>query len=435
MVKWRGFPSEQNTWEPEENMINCDDIMDDFLIKQGILASGWDYSSGSSYRSLPSSSKSKNKFPFKATILDDEDEEDKESNTNFKLIDSSNEQHKRKKQKTERIIEVSIPVESKRFPSSFSIASSIDTSPQQSFKGTTTSSPMMSSGREAQRSIELFQASLLNIEGPPIRVINEIDDVGLPKDFIYIDECIYSEGIPVQDKDFLIGCQCFTCDTSDFCMCAENNNEGILPYTPDGLLANFSRKSAIFECNDRCFCGPSCQSRVVQKGRKIQMDIVRMSEGKGWGAVSREFIPKGSFVAQYTGEIITNIEATKRTKKYGPERMYLFDLDYNYENGYECEFTIDALKCGNISHFFNHSCEPNLLVRAVLINNLDPRMHLVAFFASRDILPNEEVTFDYMGQRDGVTNESFRSTTNAILKRPKIKCLCGTKSCRKYVYL
>ena len=316
---------------------------------------------------------------------------------------------------TKRALEVSVPVESKKFRS----------------LSATYSSP---SSKASTQTVEAFQNALKGAQGPPIRVINQIDDAGLPKDFRYIDECIFAPGIPIPDKDFLVGCDCFGCDRSDYCVCTENNN-GTMPYTPEGLLADFSKKSAIFECNERCFCGPGCPSRVVQKGRKIRMDIVRISEAKGWGVITREPIPKGSFAAQYTGEIITNVEATKRTKKYGPERMYLFDLDYNYDSGCECEFTIDAIKHGNISHFFNHSCEPNLQVRAVLINNLDPRMHLVAFFASRDIRVGEELTFDYMGQRDGVTHESHRSVTNAVLKRPKIKCLCGTKSCRKYVYL
>ena len=30
LVKWRGYPSEQNTWEPRKNLINCDTKLEKF---------------------------------------------------------------------------------------------------------------------------------------------------------------------------------------------------------------------------------------------------------------------------------------------------------------------------------------------------------------------------------------------------------------------
>ena len=32
----------------------------------------------------------------------------------------------------------------------------------------------------------------------------------------------------------------------------------------------------------------------------------------GWGVRARELIPKGSFIAEYCGEVISNAEADKR---------------------------------------------------------------------------------------------------------------------------
>lgn len=72
---------------------------------------------------------------------------------------------------------------------------------------------------------------------------------------------------------------------------------------------------------------------------------------------------------------------------------YLFDLDY--DKGDQNLFTVDAFKYGNVSHFINHSCDPNLIVYNVWINCLDPDLPRLALFASQDIKKGEEITFDY----------------------------------------
>ncbi|RXG51199.1 Histone-lysine N-methyltransferase SUV39H2 [Armadillidium vulgare] len=72
---------------------------------------------------------------------------------------------------------------------------------------------------------------------------------------------------------------------------------------------------------------------------------------------------------------------------------YLFDLDYN--KGDQNPYTVDAVKYGNVSHFINHSCDPNLVVFNVWVNCLDPDLPKLALFASRDIKKGEEITFDY----------------------------------------
>ena len=73
---------------------------------------------------------------------------------------------------------------------------------------------------------------------------------------------------------------------------------------------------------------------------------------------------------------------------------YLFDLYYN--DGERHPYTIDAGAYGNISHFINHSCEPNLAVFAVWINCLDPNLPNLALFATRNIREGEEIAFDFM---------------------------------------
>lgn len=132
-------------------------------------------------------------------------------------------------------------------------------------------------------------------------------------------------------------------------------------------------------------------------------------------------IKANTFVSEYVGEVITVEEAEKREQNYESGVSYLFDLDY-YEDHFE--FTIDATKFGNVSHFFNHSCNPNLMVYSCWINTADPRLPRLAFFTTRNVLVGEELTFDYQ------MNKSEGSTT----KHGKIPCLCGATNCSGYIY-
>mmetsp|Transcript_18306 Transcript_18306/g.42621 ORF Transcript_18306/g.42621 Transcript_18306/m.42621 type:complete len:168 (-) Transcript_18306:75-578(-) len=66
---------------------------------------------------------------------------------------------------------------------------------------------------------------------------------------------------------------------------------------------------------------------------------------------------------------------------------------------------IDARWVGSVGRFLNHSCEPNLEALTVRIGHLKPR---VAFFATRDILKGEELTYDY-----GSPSEYFESPSDA----------------------
>lgn len=79
----------------------------------------------------------------------------------------------------------------------------------------------------------------------------------------------------------------------------------------------------IFECNDVCGCNKLlCKNRVVQNGSKVPLQIFECDEKtKGLGVKTLIKIPRGSFVAEYTGEILTDVEADRRT-----DDSYFFDL-------------------------------------------------------------------------------------------------------------
>lgn len=79
----------------------------------------------------------------------------------------------------------------------------------------------------------------------------------------------------------------------------------------------------IFECNDVCGCNKLlCKNRVVQNGAKVALEVIECSNSiKGWGVRAMTNIVRGTFVAEYTGEILTDTEADQRT-----EDSYFFDL-------------------------------------------------------------------------------------------------------------
>lgn len=109
-------------------------------------------------------------------------------------------------------------------------------------------------------------------------------------------------------------------------------------YKENGTLRG-GCSNVIYECNSGCRCGVTCHNRRVQLGSAHPLCVFRTEE-KGWGVKTLERIPKGSFVIEYTGEVINNKEAEVRGTRYDEQGVtYLFDLDI-YET--HRPLTIDA---------------------------------------------------------------------------------------------
>ncbi|XP_032449720.1 histone-lysine N-methyltransferase SUV39H2 isoform X3 [Prionailurus viverrinus] len=130
----------------------------------------------------------------------------------------------------------------------------------------------------------------------------------------------------------------------------------------------------------------------------------------------------------YLSQVITSEEAERRGQLYDNKGItYLFDLDYESD-----EFTVDAARYGNVSHFVNHSCDPNLQVFNVFIDNLDTRLPRIALFSTRTINAGEELTFDYQMKGSGdVSSDSVDHSP--AKKRVRTVCKCGAVTCRGYL--
>jgi len=300
-----------------------------------------------------------------------------------------------------------------------------------------------------------------------VSVINDVDLEGPPTTMAYINAYKAGEGIVLPD-DPLVGCSCNVCNSSSKNCC--NAAAGVdMAYTAHGKL-KLEIGQAIYECNKRCQCPPTCSNRIVQNGRKSKLAIYRTDNGCGWGVKSLDNIKKGSFVVEYVGEVITSEEAERRGKQYDEDgRTYLFDLDFN--RGEDNLYTVDAARHGNLSHFINHACDPNLSIFNVYINCLDLDLPQLCLFARRDIRKGEQLTFDYCqstataedgGSSSFVGSPSksklsgvFRSPSSKSIGSPtnrkfgsidnrngpttanaanRTRCRCGSKNCRTWLF-
>jgi [histone H3]-lysine9 N-trimethyltransferase SUV39H len=91
-------------------------------------------------------------------------------------------------------------------------------------------------------------------------------------------------------------------------------------------------------------------------------------------------------------------------------------------------FDVDGELVGGPVRFINHSCEPNCRQFVVSWNRHDRERYNLAFFALEDISADTELTFDYMDSDDGDDLQV------AEIDDGLVPCLCGTPSCRKWLW-
>ncbi|OUM60979.1 hypothetical protein PIROE2DRAFT_45708 [Piromyces sp. E2] len=285
--------------------------------------------------------------------------------------------------------------------------------------------------QQIEKNIRDWVNILVDGQFDKITVFNDIDLDGPPSDFKYITTCEYGEDVPRPEdiSDFIIGCDCVGgCENEILCSCSVRDSYDVpisFSYNKNGEVL-ITRSNIIHECNSKCFCGPDCPNRVIQKNSIPYLEIFK-TKNKGWGVRTKEFIRKSTFVAEYTGEIIKTDRVSERIKNDIERTHYIFDIDILGEP----EYSIDAYKMGNITHFINHSCDPNLEVYCAQCDYYEMNIFRIAFFAKRDIQIDEELTFDYIGiEKPG----GYLKNDSEEEKNLFVVCHCGSANCRGYVY-
>ncbi|XP_058215580.1 histone-lysine N-methyltransferase SUVR4-like isoform X1 [Rhododendron vialii] len=182
----------------------------------------------------------------------------------------------------------------------------------------------------------------------------------------------------------------------------------------------------IKECWRKCGCDMLCGNRVVQRGISRELQVFLTNEGKGWGLRSLQDLPKGAFVCEYVGEILTNMELYERNQQSsGSERHtypVILDADWASEGLLKDEeaLCLDATFNGNVARFINHRCsDANLLEIPVEVETPDRHYYHLAFFTKRKVDALEELTWDY-----GIDFYDHNHPIKAF------QCCCGSGLCR-----
>ncbi|CAO2190227.1 unnamed protein product [Urochloa humidicola] len=305
-----------------------------------------------------------------------------------------------------------------------------------------------------------------------ISVVNEFGSETCPPSFYYISRNIIFQNAHINisiarigDEDCCADCSGNCLSASFPCACARATG-GDFVYTPEGLVKTafldectsvnyFPEKHHRFyckacplerskneaspgpckghlvrkfikECWSKCGCGMQCGNRVIQRGITCILQVYFTQEGKGWGLRTLEDIPKGAFVCEYAGEVLTSTEMYERAIQNARNgkhmKQVLLDADWSSEGVLRDEeaLGIDGTFYGNVGRFINHRCyDANLVQIPVEVETPDHHYYHLAFFTTKKVEAFEELTWDYGIGFDDVDgpNKAFR-------------CMCRSRYCR-----
>ncbi|XP_055343751.1 histone-lysine N-methyltransferase met-2-like [Paramacrobiotus metropolitanus] len=266
-----------------------------------------------------------------------------------------------------------------------------------------------------------------------IPLINCFSDK-LPDTFNYSKKCVKSEAVVKLMERLSItersqGCDCQgVCGPGCFCISLVEDDYG---YKSSRLP---ERSLYIVECNDHCKCGPNCGNRVTTSTVQFPV-LLYYYPTKGWGVRALCDIPIGTFMGFYLGKIITDQEISENNDKYLVALDYEKTVDRSHVTNPDGSISttaaapiadeenmcnIDGRQFGNVSRFFNHSCDPNLFAQNIHREMFSSRVYHIGFFTKKDVKAGDELCWDYA------------YTPHSIDGR-QIKCMCGAANCRKFM--
>lgn len=192
------------------------------------------------------------------------------------------------------------------------------------------------------------------------------------------------------------------------------------------MVLKDSRKcmDLIYECNDLCKCQMDCENRLVQFGPRTGLKIINSKkESMGFGLLTEEKIPKGGFLCEYSGEVLTKSEALKRNLLNDQlnQMNYIVCLNERSldEKNLPIQTFIDPSHKGNIGRYMNHSCDPNCFIVSIRVNSLVPKLGI---FALNEIQPEEELFYHYGG---GQSSKNYEKNLKP--------CCCGSNICTGFL--
>jgi len=128
---------------------------------------------------------------------------------------------------------------------------------------------------------------------------------------------------------------------------------------------------------------------------------VQETVDKGLGVFAVTDIPKGNFVLEYSGELITGPEAQSREVSYSQDQSvgcFLYYFKWR-----DTSYCVDAsANSGRLGRLVNHSKKKANLQSRVFEHKGVPH---ILFFATTDIHSGEELLYDYGDRRPSAVND------------------------------
>ncbi|XWS47032.1 hypothetical protein CRYUN_Cryun14cG0118500 [Craigia yunnanensis] len=163
-------------------------------------------------------------------------------------------------------------------------------------------------------------------------------------------------------------------------------------------------------------------SDITKGEEKVKISWVFLTpDGKGWGLRTLEKLPKGAFVCEFVGEILTICELYARNiEKYSCPILLDAYWGLKVVSKNEEVLCLDATCFGNVARFINHRClDGNLIEIPVEVETPDLHYYHLAFFTTREVHALEELTWDY-----GIDFDDLDHPVKAF------RCRYGSKFCR-----
>ncbi|KAK0407369.1 hypothetical protein QR680_019159 [Steinernema hermaphroditum] len=248
----------------------------------------------------------------------------------------------------------------------------------------------------------------------PIRIINRYNGDGLDRHFKYSEINCYPDDVDHKDT-FAEFCNCEDGDcVANKCPCAKHSTITI----EDGKIAPRQIgsiqccKDVLVECSSQCKCKGRCDRKYINDAIQHRVEII-MTEKTGFSCFVREGISAGTFVCEFVGHIYTDEESIR------DNRVLSYTYSVNRMDDEDELVIIDPFYHGNVSRFFNHSCDENLRPFRFFKYDRIARIPHLGFYASRNIAANEELTINY----------GIEWWTEAIESKKLDFCYCGAEHC------
>jgi len=202
---------------------------------------------------------------------------------------------------------------------------------------------------------------------PGIQPKQEVTGTESPSGFVELRDNVYSADV---NKESIL---------SDYqphwCKCSTAVNGGICG-------ADCTNRRNRVECDPTlCVAGENCSNQVIQRKSVVNQLEVVSRDGQTM-LMTRNPIPEGCFIIQYTGEVMSSQSFQQRVASYGNRPTFCLPMTR--------DLVIDASVKGSVCRYVRHSTQASAEMLRWRVGGL----HCMVLFSIRDINPGEEITFD-----------------------------------------